>query len=133
MDYETVESVILSEEASLYFYFRNYLDYNTYYSADCGSYNGYEQNCFITDNLFNGREVSFELGAIFYANSLDSIEIALVSYPYDYVHFQETGYRYISTYGNPFSQPINVYSNVENGQGIVCAVSSHRQKIYFTH
>lgn len=132
LDTSFLESKILSEGSSLNFYFRNYYDYDKYYSDGCSSHNGYKQNCFITDELFNGKEVSFELGTSFYTDNLDSVEIALLSYPFDYVHFHETGYRYLNVMDNPFSQPINVYSNVENGLGIVCAVSRNRQIIYLT-
>lgn len=124
------ETKKLHKDNSSYLRFSNYHDAEKYYPNDGGSYNGYELNSHITDQLFNGEEVNFGLFTSFYTNIPDpTIEIALFSYPYDYVYFHKTGYRYISTNGDPFSQPVNIYSNVENGLGIVCGVACSKQKI----
>lgn len=127
-----IEYKYLTENSDLYISFNNYGDAEKYYSGSAG-YNGYEKNFFITDEIFNGEQHRFELFTHFYANNVDSIEIALYSYPYDYIKFHESGYRYMSSYYNPFSQPINIYSNVENGLGIVCGISCSKQRITFSN
>ncbi len=127
--YEYVESHSIEKINSLYLNFRDYGDYDKYFSKSVSSFNGYEQNYHISDNIFNGEEVEFGLTTTFYTKSLEPIQIILYSYPYDYIHFHNTGYRYINNEDNAFSQPINIYSNVENGLGIVCAVSCSRQTI----
>ncbi|MBN1952271.1 MAG: DUF4249 family protein [Bacteroidales bacterium] len=91
--------------------------------------NGYCQNCFITDEFFSGKELSFELQANFYTTTPDTVDILLYSYPSDYNKYHQSGYRYRNVQDNPFSQPVNIYSNVENGLGLVCGVSCGKQKI----
>lgn len=130
---EMIESYVLEKNSSEYLYFRNYNDNEKYYPDGRSSYNGYESNMYISDKLINGTEVTFSLGASFYTNKIDSVSIILLSYPDEYIYFHKTGYIYISAWDNPFSQPINIYSNVENGLGIVCAVSRCKQGIYLSY
>jgi hypothetical protein len=129
------ETKKLYKDNSSYLRFSNYHDGEKFYPNGGGSsYNGYELNSYITDKLFNGEDINFGLNTSFFTDDSDpSIEIALFSYPYDYIYFQKTGYRYVSTNGDPFSQPVNIYSNVENGLGIVCGITSCKQKIYLSH
>ena len=123
------DSISIDKTSTLHLHFRDYEDNKKYNTANSSTFNGYEKNHYISDNIFNGEEVSLGLVAYFNTDTLKPVEIILYSIPYDYVHFHNTGYSYISNDGNPFSQPINIHSNVENGLGIVCGVSCTKQTI----
>lgn len=90
-------------------------------------FNGYRDGGYMTDALFNGKEVTLKLKASYYTGRVEPIEIGLSSYPAEYILFHTSGYRYIEAMDNPFSQPTNVFTNVENGLGIVCGVSASKQ------
>jgi hypothetical protein len=125
-----IEAIILEEESSAHLSFQNFHDYDKYYPNGRSSHIGYREGYYISDELFNGNEVDFSLRTSYYTGKVDPVEIILFSYPYEYVYFHITGTRYMNARDNPFSQPINIYSNVENGIGIVCGVSKSRQTIY---
>jgi len=125
-----IEAVLLEEESSAHLAFQNLHDYERYYPDGRSSHNGYREGSYISDELFNGNEVNFSLKTFYFTGDIEPVEIILYSYPYEYVYFNTTGIRYMNARDNPFSQPINIYSNVENGIGIVCGVSINRQKIY---
>lgn len=125
-----IEVIILEEESSAHLSFQNFHDYDRYFPDGRSSHNGYREGYYISDELFNGNEVNFSLRTFYYTGNIDPVEIILFSYPYEYVYFHTTGTRYMNARNNPFSQPINIYSNVENGIGIVCGVSKSRQTIY---
>lgn len=125
-----IEAVLLEEEGSAHLSFQNFHDYDKYYPEGRSSHNGYREGHYISDELFNGNEVHFSLKTFYFTGNIEPVEIILYSYPYDYVYFNITGIRYMNARDNPFSQPINIYSNVENGTGMVCGVSKSRQIIY---
>lgn len=128
-----VKAVLLEEESSAHLSFQNSHDYGKYYPKGSSSQNGYREGSYISDELFNGNEVNISLRTFYYAGKIDPVEIILFSYPYEYVYFHTTGIRYMNARDNPFSQPMNIYSNVENGIGIVCGVSKSQQTIYLNH
>jgi hypothetical protein len=86
---------------------------------------------FMRDVLFNGgkKEIRFYvnsdiLGPFF--NGTDSVYATMELY-----HVSEDYFRYVQTQrvaadtdGNPFAEPVNVYSNVSNGYGIFSIISS---------
>jgi hypothetical protein len=128
-DTEYIEYLTLSESKTFRLSFSNHNDSEKYSPGHGSSYNGYEQNFYMSDEMFNGDEVTFSLRASYYTTKIEPIEITLYCFPYDYIFFHTSGYRYIRAADNPFSQPINIYSNVENGLGIVCAVTTSKWKI----
>jgi hypothetical protein len=127
---EEIEVILLEKERTAHLSFQNYHDYDKYYPSGSSSHNGYREGFYISDELFNGNEVNFSLRTFYYTGMIDPVEIILFSYPYDYVYFHTTGSRYMNARDNPFSQPMNIYSNVENGIGIVCGVSKSQQTIF---
>lgn len=127
-----VNVTLFEERNSAYPSFRNYHDYDIFFPDGSSSSNGYRQGGYMTDELFNGQKVSLKLSTSYYTGTLDPIEIILLSYPSEYIEFHTSGYRYIEANDNPFSQPTNVYTNIENGLGIVCAVSNSKQIINLT-
>lgn len=87
---------------------------------------------FFRDQLFNGvsREMRFFIQSKYLeglANSTLTVQLQ---------HVSEAFFRYQKSYmflsensGNPFSEPMNVYSNVTNGFGIFSIVNSDVQQI----
>ncbi len=125
-----IEAILLKKNSSAHLSFQNFHDYDKYFPKGSSSHNGYKKGSYISDELFNGNEVNFSLRTFYYTGKIDPVEIILFSYPYDYVYFHTTGNRYMNARDNPFSQPMNIYSNVENGTGIVCGVSKSQETIY---
>ncbi|MEM1134991.1 MAG: DUF4249 domain-containing protein [Bacteroidota bacterium] len=77
----------------------------------------------LNDVLFNGQNFKLNFKAEIFSNSDELI--------FELKHISEDYYRYllsIENYnfsdGNPFAEPVQVYSNVENGFGIVAAYAS---------
>lgn len=124
-----LEFIRLETNNSAHLSFRNYHDRERFSPGGSSSVNGYRQGGYMTDDLFNGQKVSLELKTSYYTGTLEPIEINLLSYPDEYINFHTSGYRYIEANDNPFSQATNVYTNIENGLGIVCAVSNSKQII----
>lgn len=130
---QVVEARLLKKSSSGYLRFRNHRDRDLYFPSGSSSINGYgDGGRYMNDKRFNGQEVSLELNTSYLTGKLEPIEVYLISYPSDYIDFHVSGYRYIEANDNPFSQPSNVLTNVENGLGIVCAVSNSKQIIEFT-
>lgn len=130
----SIDLIRLVKDNSAYLSFRNSHDGDIFYPDGYGynSSNGYRQGGYICDDLFNGQKVSLKLRTAYFTGALDPIEINLLSYPDEFIIFHTSGYRYIQANDNPFSQPTNVYTNIENGLGIVSAVSNSKHIINLT-
>lgn len=71
-----------------------------------------------SDEIFNGKEITLQATVSDYSDK-DYIAIELV-------HLTKDSYRYIKSVndqsnidGNPFAEPVTIYSNIKNGYGIV--------------
>lgn len=120
----------IHETDAVYLSLKNPYDHDFFYPDNYMSYNGYVINGFITDDKFNGKKINISLKTSYYSNTTDSVNIVLFSYPYDYIHYHFTGYRYIMGRDNAFTPPSNIHTNIENGLGLVCAVTTSKQTIY---
>ncbi|MCF8450085.1 MAG: DUF4249 domain-containing protein [Taibaiella sp.] len=91
---------------------------------------------YIRDELFNGRQKEIKL----YVNSAvllpkfdgnDSVyaKIELFHVPEAYFRFSKSSKTYWDTNGNPFAEPVNVYTNVTKGLGIFSIVSKDEKEI----
>ena len=88
---------------------------------------------FIRDALFNGGKKQVK---IYWSNEPTGTFIDSIHYHIELLHVSEAFFRYYKSYmvaknvsGDPFSEPINVYSDVKNGYGIFAVVSSDRKTI----
>lgn len=92
----------------------------------------FNEKVFMADHLFNGKEFNMDLsvGKYFFME-VDTVWIDVnvdhVSKPY-YLYAASI-IKYNRTYGNPFSEPVSVYTNVENGLGIFTGYSTVSRKI----
>lgn len=115
-----------SSNNKMWISFDDYNDYEKYGYTSSGSHNGYQYNFYFKDDLYNGKPITFSISGGYYTSSPNNVEIYLVSYPDDYIKFHSSGYNYMNTLYNPFSQPVNIYSNVENGIGLVCGITCEK-------
>jgi hypothetical protein len=125
--YYYADICLTSPDASVETAYNDDIDQNT-----CLSSNG----IFMKDELFNGTTKDLRLYLAH--DALDTVMLnGLVLRPYiELYHVPEAYYRYIKTYqyaqnnnGNPFSEPINVFSSVKNGYGIFSITSLDSKQI----
>lgn len=92
---------------------------------------GYSDQVFFSDELFDGTQKTL----IIYVEDTryydDYIEIRLTSITQDLERYYRTLNAYNDTYGNPFAQPVQVFSNVDGGFGIFAGYEVSRKKITF--
>lgn len=72
---------------------------------------------FFTDRLFSGETRRFQVRLDYYAGYSD-IEIRLTSASRGYWRYMRTIDRYDYSSGDPFSEPVQIYTNIEGGLGI---------------
>ena len=84
------------------------------------------------DALFDGKifDKTFYIGNNFFIDTsvvhIDSITFyfQLFTISKDLYNFFISYQKYTQADGNPFSEPVNIYSNIEKGTGILCGLSS---------
>jgi hypothetical protein len=92
---------------------------------------------FFRDELFNGRikelklYVRAGLSQSFVVNGADTLRptIQLYHMPEAYFRYMKTAQFSMQNEGNPFAEPVSVYSNVKNGYGIFSIVSMDEKDI----
>jgi hypothetical protein len=89
---------------------------------------------FMRDALFNGTQKEIKIYRTIYANG----PAPYTPYHIELWHVPESYFRYYKSFklawnsnGDPFSEPINVYSNVTNGYGIFTALSIDSKEIKY--
>jgi len=98
------------------------------YSSDMISIsdNSYSFGMCFSDQLFDGEEVTlnlrFENSSLYVADTA-KFQFKLNSITRDMYLYLETRERYYSTNDDPFAERVQVYSNIENGVGILGATS----------
>jgi hypothetical protein len=78
----------------------------------------FDLSFYFTDRLFDGqtRTVKFRIESF---SESGQYEIALTSLSFDYYRFNRSLIAYRETFGDPFAQPVQVFTNVNEGLGIV--------------
>jgi hypothetical protein len=86
-----------------------------------------------SDATFNGGQCTFDASTYIPVESTDStiVVVSLLSLSEDYFKYKLTLEKYQETAGDPFAQPVQVYSNVENGFGIFGGYSVYRDSLFF--
>lgn len=95
------------------------------------SQDGYSDQVFFSDELFDGTQKTLIIYVEDTRDYDDYIEVRLTSVTQDLERYYRTLNAYNDTYGNPFSQPVQVFSNVEGGFGIFAGYEVSRKKITF--
>lgn len=99
----------------------NYNDYQKHYGDYSNGNFGCNFNA-ISDSFFENQSHVFSTRTFFKTSEIANVTLIIKSYPYDLIKYFETLELYGDSYDNPYSEPVNVHSNVENGLGIVCGV-----------
>lgn len=87
----------------------------------------------LKDIFFNGKEIGFPFTINY--NDFDyaaAVVVSLRTVSEDYYNYKTTFQLQENTSGDPFAQPVNVYTNIENGLGIFAGFSESRY-IYESH
>ena len=85
------------------------------------SFDDWESVLFLKDQNFNGKEYTlrfYSSDGYWEMGGGSNYVVRLISCSEDYYRFQKTLRQYNYTYDNPFSQPVQIYSNIENGIGL---------------
>ncbi|MCB9189590.1 MAG: DUF4249 domain-containing protein [Flavobacteriales bacterium] len=93
--------------------------------------NGYSAQVFFSDELFDGQEKTLVIYVEDTRDWDDYIEIRMTSITQDLERYARTLDAYDNNYGNPFAQPVQVFSNIEGGFGIFAGYQVSRKKISF--
>lgn len=90
--------------------------------------NYYSNDAFFTDNAFNGGNASLPIRAYIGSPYTD---IQFLNCSEEYYLYKKTLIQYYNVNDNPFSQPVQIYSNVEGGLGIVAGYAFDQESIAF--
>lgn len=105
--------------------FEDWADLDKYDKVLCESYSfgssNYGFNAY-SDKQFNGQSISFNLMTYFQTSEIGTFSLFVKAYPEELIKYFETNKLYYDLYGNPFVEPVNIYSNIQNGVGIVCGI-----------
>ena len=90
---------------------------------------------FLSDQTFAGATKTVKFEEVFFADDLGGLPESLIL---EVTRISEEYYRHESTKGaqytggdNPFAEPVQIYSNIENGYGIVAVGAPTRVEIKF--
>ena len=89
------------------------------------------QELLFSDKSFNGTQYIFKITDYFDENT-DFMIVSLRSMSEDLFKYRVTYKNYEENNGNPFGEPVQVYSNVEDGYGIFSGYSAYQDSIIFT-
>lgn len=94
---------------------------------------------YFTDEIFNGQEYIFSVNIDpYYINFFDEngnqiedtyIYLELVHLPEDLFLFYKSYNAYLDSHNNPLAEPVNIYSNINNGIGIFSGKNIYRDSI----
>jgi hypothetical protein len=101
------------------------------YTNDEAFKSAIDQSLIINDNLFNGKEVTIKVKGRFLHYPITGRDVKAflhfrVLSPELY-HYRITSIVQETNSGDPFSQPVHVYTNIENGYGIF---GGFQEKVY---
>jgi hypothetical protein len=73
---------------------------------------------YLKDNDFDGQRKTLQFYIPHSSNNAGVIEISLTSMSYNYYQYTRSFQRYSNTLGNPFTEPVQVFTNIKDGAGI---------------
>lgn len=91
-----------------------------------------DTDCMISDEFFSGSSYKISINTSTYNIANDSISTYYLYFKNisnELYLYKKTLNKYYNANGNPFAEPVRVYSNIENGMGIFCAYSYYLKKI----
>lgn len=104
-------------------------DINTFGSADVEGDICSDNSLLIADDNFNGSEYTYTIKK-YLDESSDTIIVNLKSVSADLYKYRTTLHTYNEVQGNPFGEPVQVFSNIINGFGIFAGQSVYSDTIF---
>ena len=93
-----------------------------------------DDKLFIADDLFDGQDHEFALAIDYYFLEFKSdtilLDVRLDHIDPSYYFYSVSKRKYYQADGNPFSEPVQVYNNVENGFGIMSGYTRSSKQFY---
>ena len=83
------------------------------------------EELFFSDALFNGGTHTFKLDKWFNAKNADTMIVKVRSVSEDLFKYKTSLQKYNETSGNPFGEPVQVFTNITNGFGIFSGYSEY--------
>ncbi len=125
---EVIYDGFFMEESEMQAVHAHYYIENNYTFIENSSFydNGFQ---ILKDNLFSGQNLSLNMNISFRTFDLQPIYMKMYSIPKDYIDYIKSEEKYWQAHENPYTQPVNVFSNIENGFGIFTAFGLHEQII----
>ncbi len=114
-----------NESGEIEYYESNYFTTKEFYVINGGDDIGgdgtkFGSEFYFSDELLTGTNISFK-GRIYYINDTEDprfFVVKVASLSEDLYKYKVTYANYLNTQGSPFAEPVQVYSNVEDGFGI---------------
>lgn len=97
-----------------------------------GASTHYGSKIYFADDLFSDREMSIDIElskfSFFDADTVE-LTVSLEHVSQDYYYYAVSSGKYDQSTGNPFAEPVSVFSNIENGIGIFSGYSFFRRNL----
>jgi hypothetical protein len=100
-------------------------------NPDPNAGNTFGETQLLSDALFDGRTQTFSMRFDSYFGSFNKdLFLILTSMTEDYYRFQLTYDAYQNSYGNPFSEPVQLHNNLVGGVGIFAGCSNSVKTVW---
>ena len=83
------------------------------------------------DKIINGQQQVFEYYVYYNTFELETIYLSFATVSKELYNYYDSEILYYNSEYNPFAEPVNVYSNVENGYGIFSSFATSTDSICF--
>lgn len=127
-----------NEFGEIVYYESNYFSTKEFYVINGGGATGldnekFDSEFYFSDDLLAGQNITFK-GRINYLAESESPRFFVVkvsSLSEDLYKYKVTYANYLQTQGDPFAQPVQVYSNINEGFGIFGGASIYADTLFF--
>ncbi|HPX76572.1 MAG TPA: DUF4249 domain-containing protein [Bacteroidales bacterium] len=131
--YEGPDTTIIDISQGGYYY-ADVIDPMYFSSNDLNLEDGdYLRSLVISDELFDGKEyalkISIDAFSLPYGYDTSIVYIDFHTISQDYYKYLRSEKKYQNSSGDPFSEPVMVFTNVENGLGILGSAHAHTDSI----
>ncbi len=87
---------------------------------------------YFTDKFFNGSQVTLDIPVRYSGNTRSTtVYVELISVSETQYFYDKSKMIFSNNNGNPFTEPVQIYTNIHNGFGIFSAINGNVQSIKF--
>lgn len=87
----------------------------------------YTNECLFPDNAFNNETIALSMSVFGFLDTTAKVQLIHISE--EYYNYQKSLFTANQTSGNPFSQPVQVFSNIEGGIGIFAGYAVYEESL----